>query len=124
MQYLAMLFFLLPIPAFAISGLPLTDGYYVSEGTQCPQANQANTAFVHAKGINLPDALCEFQAVNSLAKNEFSFAGTCAHPEQRTDYLNEGTITILEATKFRFYDGVIKGTFEYCPPDNLPANLR
>lgn len=124
MKYLAALLCLLPISAFAAEGIPLSEGYYVADGEKCSEANDANTALVHAKGINLPNALCEFEAVSKLAENEYSFAGTCAHPEQRADYLNEGTITILEPTKFRFKDGLINGTFNYCATDRLPANLR
>lgn len=124
MKYLTILLCFLPVSAFAAEGIPLSEGYYVSTGEKCSEANDANTALVYAKGINLPDALCEFEAVSKLNGNEYSFAGNCAHPEQRADYMNEGTITILEPTKFRFNDGLIKGEFEYCTPDNLPANLR
>lgn len=124
MKRLIAILMLAPVASFAAEGLPLPEGYYVANGVACGEASDADVALVHANGMNLPDALCEFEHLEQTDQTDYSFAGTCAHPEQRLDYLNEGTISLLSATSFRFYDGTIQGEFTYCAPESLPANLR
>lgn len=102
-------------------GIPLAPGYYVLEGEDCATANEATLALVHAKGINTPELLCEFELATEVDPEVWQFAAHCEHVEQREPYLNEGNIEITDDDAFRFNDGVVEGRYVYCAPESLPA---
>lgn len=111
----------LPLPVVAeVAGMPLAEGYYAEQGASCAEGNDATLGLLHQGGFNNSYGLCAFEAVTPQGDGSFSYAATCRHPEQEVESLDEGVITPKGKDSFLIYNGVMRLSYEFCPPASLP----
>lgn len=115
---------LLPLPALAETGIPLPEGIYTMEGMACGDVNAFMVARVHDMGVDTPQMKCRFSIVEPQEAGNYHFLANCTPPASGETFANEGTVTVTGEGAFSISDGFASGSYSYCAPDSLPAELR
>lgn len=109
-----LIFCLFSFPSLADDRLPLKEGRYTVEGTQCEAVDNISTALLSNQHISIAESRCEFSEPTLIGDGEYSLKATCAQPELRAEFLNEAQLKIVLQDRFRIDDGFKLRSYTLC----------
>ncbi|MDT0217401.1 hypothetical protein Q9R35_08720 [Alcaligenes sp. AB3] len=109
-----LIFCLFSFPSLADDRLPLKEGRYTVESTQCEAVDNINTALLSNQHISIAESRCEFSEPTLIGDGEYSLKATCAQPELRAEFLNEAQLKIVLQDRFRIDDGFKLRSYTLC----------
>lgn len=82
-----LIFCLFSFPSLADDRLPLKEGRYTVEGTQCEAVDNINTALLSNQHISIAESRCEFSEPTLIGDGEYSLKATCAQNDPAKRFL-------------------------------------
>jgi hypothetical protein len=109
----------------APEALPLTRGFYVSDGTPCGEASNATLGLLRRTGWNGSQYACDFARIEPTGENRFRITETCTDIRSGDEWRSTRGWTLTGADSFRISqeDGT-ETSFRHCPQPSLPEGWR